>query len=294
MSNSTLASRALCTLISLGALCLGAASCGASQTAPVDQGPPSYRFEIAAHVKTKGGDPVPSIPVLVDGKTVGYTDADGLFRAVLTEQMDEQDKPIVFALGESDVWDYEGTSTIETNLVEQIQWKDREQNTVVTSPLKLDVTAINRLTDYMVWVKAECDEDTPETHCADLPVLVDGDQIARTDQAGRVNFTVTRPTGQEIEVKINNQLKNARGEQVDLYPPQPVYAIKLADEPQLYVIEESFKGVAQEEEDKPRARKKPRSRTRTKPKRSKPKPPKKKPVTKKPRDGSSDNPIELF
>ena len=86
-----------------------AAGCGSSESAPA-AAPPMFKFPIVATTKTVQGDPLPGIPVLLtlggedaETKTIGYTDKDGEFKALINAR---HDTPVTFGLNAPDDYNY--------------------------------------------------------------------------------------------------------------------------------------------------------------------------------------------
>lgn len=277
----------------LGGALLGFVGCG-DQNAPKGP-PPKFMFELEAFATTEGGKPAPGLPVLLDGKIIGYTDRNGEFRGVIHE---EYRKEVELRLGEVDEFAYLEDPFTKQELVVKKR-KDGKLNAI---PVSLIAKVRSRTLDYLVWVKVECED---AKHCEDLPVKAGDEIVATTDAFGRAHFVHEGTPGSVLEVTIENTVEREEGP-LQLEPANPVYEIELGEGAEVLSIQESFSPAEVEDEGagvkKKTRRKKPRKKTRRKKPRKKKttrkKPKKKKKTTrKKPpkkKEPKKEEPIQLF
>ena len=84
-----------------------AAACG---DPPPPAPPPLHEFTVEVRAEDDNGDPLPRVPVLLDGEPVGLTDADGKFSGTLRER---EGTKVKLAVGELDSYKFPGSETTE-------------------------------------------------------------------------------------------------------------------------------------------------------------------------------------
>lgn len=276
--------RSLWCVTGIVSLCLAASSCGSGESAPAAS-PPTFKFPIHAVTKTVQGDPLPGIPVLLtlggedaETKTIGYTDKNGEFKALVNAR---HDTPIVLGLNAPEDYNFEeGQDFIDDRLLAK---KDEKDPTLVhTNTLVLKGTYSSKRVEQLVWVKLDCPtkSKSSDTLCSDVAIKHGDEILATTDIEGRAHFTVKGVPGENIRLVIENSVLVDEDEDqyVQLEPANPGFNVKVAKLPQAFTIQESFvmPEEEEEEEEKPRAKK-----TRRRKKSSSRKSSKKKAETKK-------------
>ncbi|MFP4598032.1 MAG: hypothetical protein ACLFVJ_07260 [Persicimonas sp.] len=212
-----------------------AAGCG--DEAP--QGPPpTHQFKLEVSVTDEGENPIPKAPVVLDGKTVGYTDRDGLFQAVLNEQDGAE---VQLSIGKMD--DYMVPEDAEQ--VETLKLKKSLEGAMKPVPVSMHTTLRSMRTDYLVWLDVECDEFLDDK-CAELPVMVNGEERTRTDHHGAAHFVVTDVPESTLEITIETpQYEPSADDDEDssfvMKPKNPTYEVELGLESEVLLIKESFK-----------------------------------------------------
>jgi hypothetical protein len=225
--------------------------------------PPTYDFEIQVDTQLKDKDqkrdPLPGVPVNINGKQVGFTDGTGRFRAVLNEQAG---KEVTISLGKVDGYRFDS----DTKVTEKLQVKKSlDGNKMRGVPVLLNARAFSTRQTYYVWVHANCEHEYLEaTACADLPVLRGDEVVMRTDRTGHAYFPITASSGKQVEVTIDTPTKQEtiqaakdRGdtnpEGFTMRPQDPTYQFKLGYEPKAFVLKEDFKDPEAEKEAERRA-----------------------------------------
>lgn len=191
-----------------------------------------YRLEVSAKEE---GNPVALVPVQLDGKVVGYTDRDGVFTATITERPGKQ---VTLSVG--DIEGYKASS--DTEVTEAL----RLTSAGIGIPIALDVTYESLRREYMVWVSLDCsDKSMPAEFCVNLPVLKDGNEIARTDEYGQAHATFHEIPQREIKITVDTPTVNPLSDPVIPVPEDPTYPITLDFQSQVYLIEDGFVNALQ-------------------------------------------------
>jgi uncharacterized protein YdeI (BOF family) len=251
-----------------------AAGCGEEEK----QGPPSpHQFKLEVSVIDEGENAVPRAPVLLDGNIVGYTDREGLFQAVLTEQLGTE---VQVSVG--DMNDYHVPEEARAN--ETLSLKPALDGTKRPVEVILKATVHSARKNYLVWVEAECDKYLDDK-CEDLPVVVDGEVVAHTDDTGKAHFQFEGVPDDTVTVEIDTPKfdPSVHGEDAVfvMEPEKPSYEVSLGLNPELLVIKEQFSDskaaerAAEEKKKRRRRRLRRLRRQRAKKASSKPSKPKK-------------------
>lgn len=203
------------------ALALSVASalgCGDKDEAPEVKTQHDYTLEV--DVQDSQGNTLPRVSVTVDGKVVGLTDADGKFTATLTEY---DGVPVTLGVIAPDGYYFpEGTDTISETL--RTTTVNKQKSGV---PVFLSAKAESLKKDYFFWVKTACD-----TECSDWPILLNGEEIARTNSLGYAHFSITDQPETPIELTIDSGEK--------FKPADPTYEVVLDFDSTVYRIEQPF------------------------------------------------------
>lgn len=226
-------------VVGLGGLLLWGWGCG-EQTKKKKKKPKKYEFPIEVTVRQADDEPLPDVPVKLDGKVVGYTDAEGAFEGTFRARPGTN---ITLATGEMEGYRYvDGNNEKSTRLTTKktLAGKGRSGVPVLLSPVVKSMETM-----YMVWVKTNCDEDTMDAEdCRDLPVLMDGDQVATTGREGMAHFMFSsQPTGEKTITIDTPKASDEEddGEEIPTYEPEdPEFEISLQSDPTVYVFEKSF------------------------------------------------------
>ena len=242
------------SVLLLAALVIGAAGCGNQTGKKKKKKPKTFDFKTEVEVtEADGGAPITGVPIKIDGKTVGYTDKEGIFKGVIN---DRPGRKIELSAGAVEGFRYlEGQSTtVKLDVKKGLSGNKRRG-----VPILMHAVAESILENYLVWVSLTCDEDSMDQEdCQGLPVLRDGKQIATTDKNGTAHFSLTEQPGTTLEVKVDTR-KDEEDDDLPIYEPaDPVWKIKLSLDPKVYLVETTFEDP---EGDEPRWRPPPPSTT---------------------------------
>lgn len=234
-AHSSLAGWHLVGLLALGSAALMLSACGEEEQGPA---PTQQDFELSVLVDDQMQNPVPQAPVLLDGKTVGYTDKDGVFKAVLSEYVGTE---VSLGIGPMDSFIIPETAQQVITTLKRVKTLEGYSNT----PLILQATLQSVKNDYLIWIEADCAEEVDAKHCQEMPVMLDGKEIARTDRQGRAHFDIRGIPDQAITVSLKTPTyRPAQGDTADdvfdIRPPNPSYQLKLGFNAEVLVIHEKF------------------------------------------------------
>jgi hypothetical protein len=210
------------------------AGCGGQEKAPP---PTPYDFELNVLVQDEKQNPVVKAPVVLDGKTVGYTDKDGVFKAVLSEFVGTE---VTVSIGAMDAYLVPETART-TAILKRV--KTLKGNT--STPVLLQATLQSVRNDYLVWIDVDCAEAVDSKHCQNLPVSHDGEVVARTDMHGRAHFNFKGVPDQTIKVSIDTPVyEPSEGDEeddaFDLHPADPTYEISLGLGSEVLLVKETL------------------------------------------------------
>lgn len=236
------------SVLLVGALLIGGVGCGNQTAKKKKKKPKTYDFKTEIEVtETEAGEPISGVPIKIDGKTVGYTDKDGIFKGSIK---DRPGRKVELTAGAVDGYRYVDKSNTKT--VSLKAKKGLSGNKRRGLPILMHAVAESILENYLVWISLECDEDSmDEEDCQGLPVLRNGEQIATTDANGTAHFSLTEQPQTTIEVKIDTP-KDEENDDLPIYEPaDPVWKINLGLDPKVYLVETTFEDP---EGDEPRWR----------------------------------------
>lgn len=224
------------------ALLLSTPGCGDEEP---EGPPPTHSFELEVSVVDENDNGVPGAPVDIDGTTVGYTDREGLFEGELRER---EGAEIELAIGEMD--DYQVPDDARTT--ETLKLKESLEGDIEPVPITMQTEIASARTDYLFWIEVDCDEYLDEDdRCADLPVLVDDEEYARTDSRGTAHFVLQKVPEETVEVSIDtpDPPEDDEDEEAFTFDPEgPTYEVELGLEPEVLVVKERFTDPEAEEE----------------------------------------------
>ena len=216
-------------------LCAG----GCNPPPPRIQVPPPMEFPVRVEVVDQSDQPVAKVPVLLDGTLVGYTDRGGRFEGVL------QERPNFFkahlSLGTIEGYRFPGGAppVIEDKL-QVTKGMDGKTSGV---PLELKARLDSTKNDYLVWVEAACGTNLDQEKCANLPVTLDGEEVARTNDLGIAHFVLHEVPGRELTLGLDTPEKS---KEVVFEPADPVYQVALNTEAaEILLVNASFENGAE-------------------------------------------------
>ena len=163
-------------------------------------------------------DPLPGVEVGLDGgRLLGKTGADGTLRVKLAGR---EGTPVKFRVHCPDGY--------------------REPREVPTLTLRRFTGLDPRVSSRGIAVSLECPPTTHlaalvvRTHQSDLPVLVHGREIARTDADGVANALLTMTPNSTFRVVIDTQ------DAPHLRPESPATTLTLPDDDQIFLVDQQF------------------------------------------------------
>lgn len=256
-------SRALGAMLALAVLVAAFGAVGCGDDKPAQQGPPpTFEFPLEVSVTDQKSEPLPGAPVLLDGNVVGYTDRDGKFGGTLTERPGAS---VELRIGEIDGYAFDGEPVVQETLEVK---RSLAGDSLTPIPVSLQASAVSTTQRYLLWVELSCDDDSIDAkHCADLPILRNGEEIARTNEDGRAKIELQEEPGQSFTLKVETpEYIPEADEPVRMLPEDPVWEIDLSYDPEILLLNESFKDpvVAKKQKKKKKKRRRRYKRSRAK------------------------------
>ncbi len=231
--------RSLSALLSISLLATLGLGCGAEEEV-FNPAYHQFEFPIEVEAKDSADNPVAGVPVVLDGNVVGYTGADGLFEGILWEY------------GETEVT----LAVREPEGYRLVSGQEKTEHLRITEGLDgylrgLAVTLRPELqsvqTEYMAWVQISCDQYLDDKHCKDRPVLLDGQEIARTDEHGQARVTFIGVPDTKATLSIRTPVHDPSAEDsVWMFPPNPNYPIELGYDATIFRVNQEFSDPAEQ------------------------------------------------
>ncbi len=233
-------------------------ACGGQQKAAGP--PPDFKFEIDVRVsldsqKDKG---VSGMPVLLDGKTIGYTDREGKFRALLT---DKPKTEVTLAIGKNPAYKFVPNEEYEKTVQLSLKY-NKERTGVIAEPVQLFTSVASAEVEYLVWVSADCDKELEPVKCVGIPVKMGDKVVGTTDTQGRAHFVHVGTPNQTLSVMLDTSTPDLEGNSRNIEPASPTFEVELAKESQVYNIRETFTEIESEDSKKKTKRSKRKSSRR--------------------------------
>ena len=207
-------------------LTVGVAACGD------DEGPPMTELavEFRAHADEA---PLEGTRVLRDGQLIGTTDADGMLAVSLTGREGE-----TASLSAQCPQGHRNPDDLPELLLRPItDVEGRAQRA-----MRIDIACRPELRDGVVVVRSN-------GH-ADLPVLLDGREVARTDENGVAHVAVRMAPHASFSVQL------ATAHMPDLRPQAPSLTFTVPDSHEIFVFDQEL------EREEPQVRRRPRRRAK--------------------------------
>lgn len=264
---------------------LAACGGGNKEAAP----PPIFEYPIEVRAADPAGNPVPAVPVYLDGNVVGFTGADGKFSATLAEVPGNQ---VEVGIGEISGYRISG----ERTALGTLRVTESLNGELRGVPVSLITTLQSVRNEYLLWVEVTCDEFLDDQHCANLPILINGKEANRTDHKGGAYFAFEGVPGDNVKVSLKTPSFDGSDEDsVMIEPRSPSFSFDLTHDATIFRLRQELtdpaaRRAAAERKKRPvrrvvRRPAKPPAKTQSKA------PPKSKPATAEP---PSRSPIELF
>ena len=247
--------RQLAALIALSAgLALLFGGCGDSSS---DAPRPTPKFDFTLEVEAKGddGSPVAGVPIRLDGQVVGFSDANGVFRAILNE---EPGKEIQLAVDNPEGYVVTTEDLPRTKPLQITRSLEGEYRGI---PIRLPVELHSTRMEYLTWIELSCGRRVSDEHCADVPILLDGQEQARTNHQGIAHFVFQGIPGEEHEFRV----AIPQSDSVNLQPSHPTYRAELERRTTVFHIAEEFSAPSARARPRPRPSPRPRPQPQPQP-----------------------------
>ena len=200
-------------------------ACGDSNPGPPPP-PPEFEFGIEVLVTDPGDEPIAAVPVLLDGSVVGFTDANGRFEGSLIET-----PGIELELG---VRELEGFRIrTEPSAIHQLSVSRGLEGEYRGIPIALRAEMVSMHTEYLGWFTVSCDQHLDDKYCQNLPILLDGEEVGRTDQRGTAQFVFQGIPGKEVTFTIQTPDLNP-AENIMIEPRRPRFTVSLGHDAIIY------------------------------------------------------------
>ena len=211
-----------------------------------------FNLEIETHAMD--GTPVAGIPIVLDDNVVGFSDANGQFTATLRDRPGRE-----IELSVEEIEGYALTSD-DFPRTEKLQLTRSLEGNYRGVPINLEAQVRTTLLEYLTWVDLECDSRLDDEHCADVPILIDGEEKARTNHRGIAHFTFEGIPGEEHELTVVTD-----NDSVTIEPSNPTYQIELERKAMIFHIDQEFSDPDARSRPRPRPRPRPQPRPQPQP-----------------------------
>ena len=218
---------ALCCSLLLALL--GCGDSGGGQAQP--QQVPDYDFNLELEARSASDNgPVAGVPIRVDGNVVGFTDANGKFRGVLRDQ---PGKEIELGFDEPEGYRLMTEGFPRTADLQITRALDGGYRGI---PIRMSAEFHVILLEYLTWVELSCDDKLADDYCRDVPVLMDGQEVGRTNHNGFTHFVFRGLPGETHEVRVDTP----RSDSVNMQPANPTYQIELERKATIFHLNQEF------------------------------------------------------
>ena len=229
-------------------------ACGDSDPGPPPP-PPEFEFGLEVVVTNPGDEPIAGVPVLLDGAVVGFTDAAGRFEGYLVEA-----PGIEIELGVRAIDGYRIRT--ERSKIHQLSVSRGLEGNIRGIPITHRVEMISVRNEYLGWFSVTCDQYLDDKHCSNLPILLDGEEVARTDHRGIAQFVFPGVPEQEVTFTIQTP-DLSPDENVMIEPRRPRFTAKLDHDATIFRASQEFTDpVARRAAERRPVRRAPRPRPR--------------------------------
>ena len=199
------------------ASCLIAVVCAATLASCQPPPDPARSFAVVFGVESDPGVRLSGVHVLVNGDPVGESDSNGLVRTHIYGNPGQR-----LRINHDCPDGHEAPSLPKILRLRNFEGIDRSDPPEMEIILRCQ--PVDRLAVFIVRAK----------NGPDLPVLLDGPSVARTNGAGVAHFSIRGAPGTEYVVQLDTR------EHSGLLPQLPMHLFTLADVDEIFVINQSF------------------------------------------------------
>jgi hypothetical protein len=174
-------------------------------------------FSIVFVIESDPGVRLASTPVFIDGDRVGASDSDGLVRTTVHREPGQR-----LRIDHECPDGHEATSPRKTLRLREFEGVDGSERGALEFTLRCQPT--QRLAAFVVRAK----------NGANLPVLLNGQQVARTSDAGVAHFSVRGLPGTDYKVELDAR------ERKSVLPRLPMHLFTQPDTDEIFVLSQAF------------------------------------------------------
>lgn len=201
---------------------------------PPPAAPKELSFPIKVSVTDGDNEGVPKVPVLVDGKPVGYTDKDGKFSASLNDQVG---RSVTLSLGLLTGYKH----TEDPIFSDVLKASAGVKGAIQPMPISLDAKMVSTNVNLLIWVSADCDDTIEKRACANIPVKVNDEVVGNTDAHGHTHFTYKTTPNKVLKVTLDTPSYSSDDpDSFQMVPFKPEYEIKAGSKSKVFYIDEGF------------------------------------------------------
>ncbi len=189
-------------------------------------------FAVVFVVESDPGVRLPQTPIFVDGEPMGESNSDGRLDTQIYGRSGQQ-----LRISHDCPHGHEAPPEPKTLRLRKFEGVDGAQAHAMEITLRC--RPLKRLAAFVVRA----------SNGPDLPILLDGERVARTSALGVAHFSTRGAPGTEYTVELET------GERPRLLPRSPTHLVTLPDADEIFVINQAFSA---ERETRRRARRRPR------------------------------------
>ena len=107
--------------------------------------------------------------------------------------------------------------------------------------IELKVKAKPTKVETILWIRAKCDDKIDNKHCSNLPIMLDGKEVGRTDALGRahVKLDTIERSAHKLQIDTPTYDKEKDGSAL-MVPRDPEYTFDVGADPGVFYINETF------------------------------------------------------
>lgn len=183
----------------------------------------TWDFPIEVIILDTAGNPVPRVPIFVDGKEAGKTGAHGQFKAMIGER---HRASIKIGVGEVEGYRLQSQQVSEADF----QLLMSNPSDPVPSETKLKVIYEKVSQEHMVWIHLDCKKELP---CENIKIKSGGKNVGKTNEFGVAYFIENSVPDSKVELRVDTP----RSTEDVIYSPSNIdYVFKSSLEPSIYLV----------------------------------------------------------